>query len=82
MNIKEVKQLLTKQTEKVNSLKQELQKAEEEQARLFDLEKELNQELNQDCQNTTQAVKKIYVDQTRKKIDNPFTPVPTKRITF
>jgi chromosome segregation ATPase len=77
MNIKEVKQLLNQQTEKVNQLKQELKTAEKEQARLFDLEKELNQ----DCQNTTQA-KKIYVDQNRKKIDNPFTPVPTKRITF
>jgi hypothetical protein len=57
MNIKEVKQLLTKQTEKVNQLRQELQKAEEEQARLSELEKKLNQEYQQKISQATELLK-------------------------
>lgn len=61
MNIKEIKQLLNQQTEKVNQLKQELQKAEEEQARLSELEKKLNQEYQQKI---SQAVNLLKEAQT------------------
>lgn len=57
MNIKEVRSLLTKQTEKVNQLKQELKTAEEEQARLSELEKKLNQEYQQKISQATELLK-------------------------
>jgi hypothetical protein len=57
MNIKEVRSLLNQQTEKVNSLKQELKTAEEEQARLEVIEKKLNQEYQQKIRQATELLK-------------------------
>ncbi|PPJ65267.1 hypothetical protein [Cuspidothrix issatschenkoi] len=57
MNIKEVRSLLTKQTEKVNQLKQELKTAEEEQARLTELEKKLNQDYQEKIRQATELLK-------------------------
>lgn len=57
MNIKEVRSLLTKQTEKVNQLKQEVKTAEEEQARLTELEKKLNQDYQEKIRQATELLK-------------------------
>lgn len=61
MNIKEVRSLLNQQTEKVAELKQELKTAEEEQARLEDIEKKLNQEYQQKISQAVNLLKEAQI---------------------